>query len=101
IGALLLGYYDDAGELVYAGKVGTGFTEEVLRELHSMLSAQEISRSACTRGTLPSPGVHWVLPEKVAEVAFTEWTAATMLRHPRYLGLRNDKDARDVVREAR
>ncbi|HLR27946.1 MAG TPA: non-homologous end-joining DNA ligase [Ruania sp.] len=101
IGALLLGYYDDAGELVYAGKVGTGFTEEVLRELHSMLSAQEISRSACTRGTLPRRGVHWVRPEKVAEVAFTEWTAANMLRHPRYLGLRNDKDARDVVREAR
>lgn len=101
IGALLLGYYDESGELVYAGKVGTGFTEEVLRELHRMLSEREISRSACTRGRLPRRGVHWARPEKVAEVAFTEWTAANMLRHPRYLGLRNDKNARDVVRETR
>src|SRR5699024_5895690 len=101
IGALLLGYYDASGDLVYAGTVGTGFTEEVLRQLHDMLAEREVPQSACTRGRLPSRGVHWVRPDLVAEVAFTEWTSANRLRHPRYLGLRNDKPARDVVREAR
>src|SRR5262245_3524428 len=100
LGALLLGYYD-GDDLVYAGKVGTGFSQEVLRDLHGGLSRIEIAESACTRGKLPRKGVHWAKPELVAEVAFTEWTSAGQLRHPRYLGLRNDKDARDVVREAR
>jgi DNA ligase D-like protein (predicted ligase) len=103
LGALLLGYHDRSGggDLVYAGKVGTGFSESVLRDLHGRLSALEVDRSPCTRGKLPTKGVHWARPELVAEVAFTEWTSAGQLRHPRYLGLRTDKDADDVVREVR
>jgi ATP-dependent DNA ligase len=104
LGALLLGYHDRSGgadDLVYAGKVGTGFSEAELRDLHDRLSRIEVETSPCTRGALPRKGVHWAAPVLVAEVAFTEWTAAGQLRHPRYLGLRTDKDADDVVREAR
>jgi bifunctional non-homologous end joining protein LigD len=102
LGALLLGYHDRSGDrddLVYAGKVGTGFSREVLRDLHRRLSRLEVPESPCTRGTLPRKGVHWARPRLVAEVAFTEWTSAGQLRHPRYLGLRTDKPAGDVVRE--
>ena len=103
LGALLLAYWDRKGgeDLVYAGKVGTGFSREVLRDLHRRLSRLEVAQSPCTRGKLPSKGVHWARPRLVAEVAFTEWTSAGQLRHPRYLGLRTDKPADDVVREAR
>ncbi|HET7385318.1 MAG TPA: non-homologous end-joining DNA ligase [Nocardioidaceae bacterium] len=98
LGALLLGYF--AGEdLAYAGKVGTGFSDRMLRDLEERLSALEIGKSPCTRGKLPSAGVHWVRPELVGEVSFAEWTSAGQLRHPRFLGLRRDKAARDVVRE--
>jgi DNA ligase D-like protein (predicted ligase) len=98
IGALLLGYHAGA-DLVYAGKVGTGFSERVLRDLHRRLSEIEVRASTCTKRQLPSAGVHWVHPVLVAQVAFTEWTRAGQLRHPRYLGLRRDKAARDVARE--
>src|ERR1700712_753948 len=100
IGALLLAYHDGA-DLVYAGKVGTGFSEKVLRDLHEQLSRIGTEESPCTRGKLPRSGVHWVRPDLVAQVAFTEWTSANQLRHPRYLGLRTDKSATDVVREVR
>jgi DNA ligase D-like protein (predicted ligase) len=98
LGALLLGYHD-GDDLVYAGKVGTGFSQSVLRDLHARLSKLEVEQSPCTKGALPRKAVHWVRPELVAEVAFTEWTTAHQLRHPRYLGLRTDKAAADVVRE--
>jgi bifunctional non-homologous end joining protein LigD len=104
LGALLLGYHERthaSDDLVYAGKVGTGFSRQVLRDLHRRLSRIERDTSPCTRGKLPRVGVHWARPELVAEVAFTEWTSAGQLRHPRYLGLRTDKSADDVVREAR
>lgn len=104
LGALLLAYHDRSGgadDLVYAGKVGTGFSEAVLRDLHERLTRLEVDVSPCTRGPLPRKRVHWAEPRLVAEVAFTEWTSAGQLRHPRYLGLRDDKDADDVVREAR
>jgi bifunctional non-homologous end joining protein LigD len=103
LGALLLAYHDRSGgtdELVYAGKVGTGFSTKVLMDLHQRLSPLEVPQTPCTRGKLPTSGIHWVHPKLVAEVAFTEWTAAGQLRHPRFLGLRNDKPAKDVVREA-
>jgi DNA ligase D-like protein (predicted ligase) len=100
LGALLLGYHDDE-DLAYAGKVGTGFSDAVLRDLEKRLSRLQVKRSPCTRGKLPSAGVHWVRPELVGEVAFTEWTRAGQLRHPRFLGLRRDKDAKDVVREVK
>jgi len=98
LGALLLGYHD-GDDLVYAGKVGTGFSQSVLRDLHARLVELEVDESPCTRGALPRKAVHWALPRLVAEVAFTEWTTANQLRHPRYLGLRTDKPAADVVRE--
>jgi len=98
LGALLLGYYD-GDDLVYAGKVGTGFSQSVLRDLHGRLSKLEVDESPCTRGALPRKAVHWAKPELVAQVAFTEWTGAGQLRHPRYLGLRTDKSASEVVRE--
>ena len=99
LGALLLGYWDGS-DLVYAGKVGTGFSQKALRDLRERLEPLERGSSPCTRGTLPRVRVHWAEPELVAEVAFTEWTRAGQLRHPRYLGLRTDKAAREVVREA-
>jgi DNA ligase D-like protein (predicted ligase) len=98
LGALLLGHWD-GDDLVYAGKVGTGFSRAVLRDLHDRLTKLERDTPPCTRGKLPRSGVHWAEPELVAEVAFTEWTSAGQLRHPRYLGLRTDKKAKDVVRE--
>ncbi|WP_028651712.1 non-homologous end-joining DNA ligase [Nocardioides halotolerans] len=98
LGALLLGYHD-GDDLVYAGKVGTGFSQAVLRDLHAQLTDLEVDESPCTKGALPRKAVHWARPSLVAQVAFTEWTAANQLRHPRFLGLRTDKSASDVVRE--
>ena len=99
LGALLLAYHD-GDDLVYAGKVGTGFSQSVLRDLHTRLSRVERDSTPCTRGSsIPRKAVHWAQPRLVAEVAFTEWTRDGQLRHPRYLGLRTDKKAADVVRE--
>jgi DNA ligase D-like protein (predicted ligase) len=99
LGALLLAYHD-GDDLVYAGKVGTGFSQSVLRDLHARLSRIERSDTPCTRGSsIPRKAVHWAEPRLVAEVAFTEWTRDGQLRHPRYLGLRTDKKASDVVRD--
>lgn len=102
LGALLLGYHDVPGgsELVYAGKVGTGFSDQVLADLRARLDRIGRETSPCTRGRLPTVGVHWVQPELVAQLAFTEWTSAGQLRHPRFLGLRADKRSADVVRES-
>jgi bifunctional non-homologous end joining protein LigD len=99
LGALLLGYYED-GELRYAGKVGTGFTRDTLHDLAAKLAplkrdgspfADEVRERTAT----------WVEPELVAQVGFSEWTQDHRLRHPRFLGLRDDKAAREVVREAK
>jgi bifunctional non-homologous end joining protein LigD len=98
LGALLLGYYR-GDDLVYAGKVGTGFSQAVLRDLLTQLQPLEVDESPCTAGPLPRKAVHWARPELVAQLAFTEWTGAGQLRHPRFLGLRTDKPARLVVRE--
>jgi bifunctional non-homologous end joining protein LigD len=97
LGALLLGYYAD-GALRYAGKVGTGFTRATLRELAAELAplrrdtspfADEVRERSAT----------WVEPRLVAQIGFSEWTRDGRLRHPRFLGLRKDKAAADVVRE--
>jgi bifunctional non-homologous end joining protein LigD len=97
-GALLVGYYED-GELRYAGKVGTGFDHATLRELGAGLRELERDDPAFV-DVHPIPrGTHWVEPELVGQIGFTEWTRDGRLRHPRYLGLRHDKPARDVVRE--
>jgi bifunctional non-homologous end joining protein LigD len=98
-GALLLGYYDRDGQLAYAGKVGTGFSDATLASLARALVGLERPRPAFDRGTLPRSGVHWVEPRLVGQVAFSEWTSAGQLRHPRFQGLRRDKDPASVVRE--
>jgi bifunctional non-homologous end joining protein LigD len=99
LGALLIGYYDGSGALAYAGKVGTGFDDATLGRLHSELSGLERTKPAFGRGSLPRSGVHWVEPQLVAQVGFSEWTTAGELRHPRYQGLRRDKDPAAVTRE--
>jgi bifunctional non-homologous end joining protein LigD len=98
-GALLLGYYDRDGQLAYAGKVGTGFDRHTLDSLHATLVTLERDRPPFDRGVLPRSGVHWVEPSLVGEVGFSEWTTDGQLRHPRFQGLRRDKDPAEVVRE--
>ena len=98
LGALLVGYHD-GDDLVYAGKVGTGFDTATLRSLHERMVPLEQNESPFTRGKVREPGAKWLRPTLVAQVAFTEWTRDGKLRHPRYLGLRDDKDASEVVRE--
>jgi bifunctional non-homologous end joining protein LigD len=98
-GALLVGYFEGA-DLVFAGKIGTGFDTALLTSLHARLRRLEVPAPPFTMGTgLPRQRVHWVRPEIVVQVAFTEWTPYDKLRHPRLLGLREDKAARSVVRE--
>jgi len=100
LGALLVGYYEGR-DLVFAGKVGTGFDRKLLRELRERLDPLELPETPFTKAAgLPRARAHWVRPEVVVQVAFMEWTAAGKLRHPRLVGLRIDKAARDVVREA-
>ena len=98
IGSLLLGYFDN-GDFRYAGKVGTGFKERDLRLLVKELKARERASSPFAPPPAPPRGSIFVEPELVAEVEFTEWTREGILRHPAYKGLRDDKPARDVVRE--
>ncbi|MBT2467746.1 non-homologous end-joining DNA ligase [Streptomyces sp. ISL-66] len=98
LGALLLGHYQD-GVLRYAGRVGTGFDTATLRSLRHRLDGLARRTSSFPADEVRERAVHWVHPELVAQVAFTEWTTAGLLRHPRYLGLREDKPAREVVRE--
>ncbi len=99
-GALLLGYYRD-GRFEYAGKVGTGFDTEMLHELGAQMRAgkRDTPPFADAR-MIKERGVTWVKPELVAQIGFTEWTRDGRLRHPRFLGLRDDKAASEVVREA-
>lgn len=98
LGALLLGYHDE-GRLRYGGKVGTGFTDAVLRDLKARLEAIEVDAPPVADPPREK-GARWVRPELVAQVGYGDWSTAGRLRHPRYLGLRADKDPADVVREA-
>ena len=97
-GALLIGFFRD-GDLNYAGKVGTGYDDDRLESLSKRLRAMELQEPPFVDEKLPRKGVHWVKPELIAEVGFTEWTREERLRHPRFLGLREDKAAEDVVKE--
>ena len=97
-GALMLGYYDK-GKLRFAGEVGTGFGERQLRELGATLKSLALEESPFTDLPKAKKGQHFVKPKLVAQVGFTEWTRDGKLRHPRFLGLRNDKKAENVVRE--
>lgn len=98
-GALLLGYYEQ-GSLRYAGKVGTGFDDATLQDLYDLLSSLERKTPPFDEEELPDAEVTWVTPKLVAEIGFEEWTKNDKLRQPRYLGLRQDKPAKDVVKEA-
>jgi len=97
-GALLVGYYE-ADELVFAGKVGTGFNQATLKDLTRKLEARERKSPPFTRGQPFPKGARWARPDLVAQIGFVEWTGDGRLRHPRFLGLRTDKPAREVVRE--
>jgi bifunctional non-homologous end joining protein LigD len=97
-GAFLVGYYDPEGKLRYAGRVGTGFNTAQLAELHKRLAAlvRADAPVALPKG-VSRKGVHWVEPRLVAEVEFSNWTADAILRHAAFQGLREDKDAREVM----
>ena len=97
LGALLLGVYE-GGALRYAGKVGTGFDRATLKDLGARLRRLQREDSPFA-GEVRERGATWVEPELVAQIGFAEWTRDGRLRHPRYLGLRDDKAAREVVRE--
>jgi DNA ligase D-like protein (predicted ligase) len=108
LGALLLGYYTEDGKLIYAGRVGTGMPDKVLADLRRRLDP--LARKAPPLNVLPprktrfgSPlvlsRVHWVEPKLVAEITYLTWTADGLLRHTVYVGLREDKLARQVRRE--
>jgi bifunctional non-homologous end joining protein LigD len=97
LGALLLGHFED-GRLRYAGKVGTGFTRATLRDLAERLEPLRRDDSPFA-DDVRERHVTWVEPRLVAQIGFSEWTRDGRLRHPRFLGLRDDKAAEEVVRE--
>ena len=98
-GALLVGHFSH-GVLQYAGKVGTGFDQATLESLGARLRGLERATAPFAQPEMiRERGVHWVAPELVAQLGFTEWTGAGLLRHPRFQGLRDDKPASEVVRE--
>jgi len=101
IGALLVGVFDEDGAFHYAGRVGTGFSESELERLTALLRPLERESSPFSAGERPPRGAVFVEPQLVAEIEFTEWTRRGSLRHPSYKGLRDDKQAREVVREDR
>jgi bifunctional non-homologous end joining protein LigD len=99
LGALLVGYYE-GDELVFAGKVGTGFDTKMLMDLRARLDALEVPTTPFTKATgLPRVREHWVKPQIVVNVAFIEWTVHGKLRHSRLLAERTGRAPRDVVRE--
>lgn len=100
-GALLLGVHDDHGDLSYAGRVGTGFNERQLCELHKRLAPLERPRPLFVNPPKggDARGVHWVEPKLVAEVKFAEWTGEGIVRQASFVGLREDKCAKAITRE--
>jgi bifunctional non-homologous end joining protein LigD len=98
LGALLVGYYEGKA-LHYAGKVGTGYDRRTLEYLHERLVPLHRSTTPFVGGPSPAGDIQWVAPKLVGQVGFTEWTSAGLLRHPRFLGIREDKAAKDVRRE--
>ena len=98
LGALLVGHYDGK-QLRCAGKVGTGYDRRTLELLHERLAPLHRVTSPFSEGPVPRGDIQWVTPKLVAEIGFSEWTSAGLLRHPRFLGLRDDKPAHEVRRE--
>ena len=102
-GALLLGVHDEQqpGPLTYVGHTGTGFDGKELARVWTLLKARETTASPFSERIKTNEPAHWVKPDLVAQIRFTEWTADQKLRHPVYLGLRDDKQAKEVVVESR
>jgi len=98
LGALLVGYFEGK-DLVFAGKIGTGFNTKLLLELREKFNKLEIPTSPFTRAVGLPRRAHWVKPQVVVQVSFIEWTVHGKLRHPRLRGVRYDKAPREVVRE--
>ena len=99
-GALLLGVHDaGTGALTYVGHTGTGFNQKELERVSRLLQSRETRTSPFSQAIKTNEPAHWIRPDLVAQIRFTEWTADNKLRHPVYLGLRDDKRAGDVVRE--
>ena len=96
-GAILVGFYENK-KLRYAGKVGTGYSDDELEELRAKFDRLERKTSPFS-DEVNEKDTLWITPDLVAEIGFTEWTGDNKLRHPRYLGLRKDKDPEDVKRE--
>jgi len=99
VGALLLGTYDKDGVLRYAGNVGSGFNAESLRDVTARLKALDTDKSPFPPRSVAGRKHHWVKPELIAEVSFSEWTSAGAVRHPVFQGLRSDKPAKGITRE--
>jgi len=99
IGALLLGYFD-GGRFIYVGHTGGGFTRQALNDMYKRLKPLERKTSPFEETPKTNEKAHWVKPEVVVEVKFSEWTADRRLRQPIFIGLRDDKDAKDVEIEA-
>lgn len=99
IGALLLGYFD-GGRFIYVGHTGGGFTRQALNDMYKRLKPLERKTSPFEETPKTNEKAHWVKPEVVVEVKFSEWTADRRLRQPIFVGLRDDKDAKDVEIEA-
>jgi ATP-dependent DNA ligase len=108
LGALLLGYYADDGKLIYAGRVGTGMTDKVLKDLRRQLDPLARAKSPLSAppprttrfgSPLVLSRVHWVEPKLVAEITYLTWTADGLLRQTVYVGLREDKPAAEVRRD--
>lgn len=102
LGALLIGVFDGTGKFIYCGRVGTGFNERSITEIWERLRKIETPSSFFHNapGGPEAKGVHWVSPELVAEVEFTQWTREGVLRHPSFQGLREDKPAQEVTHES-
>jgi bifunctional non-homologous end joining protein LigD len=98
-GALLLGTHSDEGKLLHAGQVGSGFTSEMLRTLHTRLVRLERKTSPFSEAVRASTSAHWVTPRLVVQVEFNEWTEGGKVRQASYQGLRADKDPAEVIRE--
>jgi ATP-dependent DNA ligase len=106
---VLLGYYEAGGRLLYAGRVGTGMTFQTLAMLHQRLQPLAIPKMALAvapprkqrfGGPLALSKVHWVCPELVAEITYLSWSDDGLLRHTVFVGLREDKPATEIRREA-
>jgi bifunctional non-homologous end joining protein LigD len=99
LGAILLGYYDDDGNLIYAGHTGGGFSRASLSDMYRQLHALERKTCPFVKQPRTNERAHWVRPRVVVEVKFNEWTADGKLRQPIFVGIRDDKDAASVRRE--